>query len=72
MSIRGRVRAGRLLVDAPTDLPDGLEITLTIVEDDLEREDRRALHEALSAAAAEAERGELEDAHSVIDSLRTR
>ncbi len=68
---RARVRAGRLLVDVPTDLPDGLEVTLAIVDDDLDAEERRALAESLEQAHAEAERGELEDAGPVVAALRT-
>jgi hypothetical protein len=32
--IRARVQQGRLLVDEPTDLPDGSDVYLTVVEDE--------------------------------------
>ncbi len=71
-AIRARVRAGRLLVDAPTDLPEGLEVTLAIVDDDLDADERRALAESLEESYAQADRGELEDAAAVIAALRTQ
>jgi len=43
MSVRARVRNGRLIVDEPTDLPDGTEVELVAVD---------ALERALAAAPA--------------------
>ena len=48
MALRARVRNGRLLLDEPTDLPDGTEVELAVVDadelDDQERApDMRAL-----------------------------
>ncbi|MBK8691185.1 MAG: hypothetical protein IPN17_02465 [Deltaproteobacteria bacterium] len=39
--IHGRVRGGRLLIDEPTDLPEGAEVQLAVVDlgDDLDREE---------------------------------
>ena len=69
-SIRARVRGGRLIVDAPTDLPEGLEVTLAIVDDDLDDDSRAALEASLDESYAELERGELLDAADVIRALR--
>lgn len=69
-SIRARVRGGRLVVDAPTDLPEGLEVTLAIVDDDLDDESRAALEASLEESYAELERGELLDAADVLRGLR--
>jgi hypothetical protein len=58
MMVRGRVRNGRLVVDEPTDLPEGTEVELEAVEHerwDLTAEQR----EELKARLAGAERGEL-------------
>ena len=52
----GRIKAvvidGRLVVDAPTALPDGLEVELVIDDggDDLDEKSRAALHNALVAS----------------------
>ncbi|UJR82094.1 Hypothetical protein I5071_41590 [Sandaracinus amylolyticus] len=69
-SIRARVRDGRLIVDAPTDLPDGLEVTLAIVDDDLDDDSRRAMEASIEESYAQIERGEMLDAADVIRGLR--
>lgn len=61
MTVRGRVRGGRLQVDEPVDLPDDTEVELAILideGDDLDAEDRALLNEALHASKAELARGE--------------
>ena len=70
-SIRARVRGGRLLVDAPTDLPDGLEVTLAIVDDDLDDASRAAMEASVEESYTELERGELVPAADVIAALRS-
>ncbi len=49
MTITARVRDGRLVVDEPTDLPDGTEVQLLLLDpgDWLDERNRAALHEAL-------------------------
>jgi hypothetical protein len=53
MTVRARVIRGRLVVDEPTDLPEGTEVELVSEQDD------RARHADLAALLAEmkAERG---------------
>jgi hypothetical protein len=50
--IKATVRGGRLVIDDPTDLPEGTEVELFPADgwDDLDDEDRRRLHEALAAS----------------------
>jgi hypothetical protein len=61
MTLRARVKAVRLVVDEPTDLPESTEIELLPL-DWLDEQDRAALHKALldseedGAAAAAAAR----------------
>ena len=69
-SIRARVRGGRLVVDPPTDLPEGVEVRLAMVDDDLDDESRAALEASLEESYAELERGELLDAADVLRGLR--
>jgi len=71
-AIRARVRGGRLLVDEPTDLPEGLVVSLTIVEDDLDEADRAALEASIEASYVEADRGDLVDAREVLAAMRSR
>ena len=50
--LKARVQNGRLLLDEPTDLPDGMVVELVADDDgdDLTKQERRALHDALSAS----------------------
>jgi Protein of unknown function DUF104 len=57
LTVRARVRNGRLIVDEPTDLPEGSEVELAVIEDELDDEDRARLHSALDAADDELRAG---------------
>jgi hypothetical protein len=74
LALKGRVKAGRLLVDEPIDLPDGSEVDLIVVDDgdDLDDVERDRLHAALAEAGDEVERGEGIPAEQVIERLRRR
>jgi hypothetical protein len=56
--LQARVEKGRLVLDQPTTLPEGTVVDLVADDegDDLTDEERRALHEALSASSKSAER----------------
>src|SRR5580693_5568752 len=73
-ALRARVEKGRLVLDEPTTLPDGTVVDLVVDDegDDLTEEERRALHEALSASWKSAEAGRLRPASAILDELRTR
>jgi hypothetical protein len=72
--LRARVEKGRLILDEPTTLPDGTVIDLVAEDegDDLTDEERRALHEALSASWKLAEVGCLRPASAILDKLHRR
>ncbi|TAK24464.1 MAG: hypothetical protein EPO40_24065 [Myxococcaceae bacterium] len=72
--IHGRVRGGRLLIDEPTDLPEGADVQLAAVDlgDDLDREESARLKLALTEAAGELARGEGIPAEQVLAELRAR
>jgi hypothetical protein len=72
LPVKAHVKNGRLVVDEPTDLPDGTELTLTIADDDLDDEDRARLHAALERSMAQAKAGKLVDADDVIARLLAR
>ena len=59
-TIRARVRNGRLIVDEPTDLPEGTELDLAIDDagDSLDEAERAALHAAIAQAWASFQAGE--------------
>ena len=73
-AVRARIEKGRLVLDEPTRLPDGTVVDLVADDggDDLTDEERRALHEALSASWTSAEAGLLRPASAVLDELRQR
>lgn len=74
MTIKARVRQGRLVVDEPTDLPEGTELQLLPLDpgDWLDEEGRAALHEALRESGADVEAGRLVDAEDILRELRSR
>ena len=74
MTIKARVREGRLILDEPTDLPEGTEIELLPLDpgDWLDETDRAALHEALRQSDADIAAGRLVDAEEILRELRSR
>ena len=74
MTIKARVRGGRLVVDEPTDLPEGTELELLSLDpgDWLDDADRAALHEALRQSDADVAAGRLVDADEILRELRAR
>jgi hypothetical protein len=73
MTITARVRAGRLVVDEPTTLPEGTEVALLPLDpgDWLDEGDRALLHAALQASDADVAAGRLLDATELLRELRT-
>jgi hypothetical protein len=72
LTLLGRIRDGRIVVDEPTDLPDGTEVHLSVVDDvdDLDDQDRARLHAALDQAQEQIARGEGVPGEQVLASLR--
>ena len=71
-TIRARVRDGRLIVDEPTDLPEGTELDLVIDDDagdGLDETERAALHAAIARAWASFQAGEGRPAADVLRDL---
>ena len=72
-AVKAHGRGGRVVLDEPTELPDGTEIELTVVEDDdFEPEERARLDAALDAGIAAARAGDLVDADQVIREILAR
>ena len=74
MTIKARVKAGRLVVDEPTDLPDGTEVELLALDpgDWLDEADRASLHKALRDSDADVAAGRLVDAQEILRDLRSQ
>ena len=72
MTLKARVKKGRLVVDVPTQLPEGTEVDLLPLDpgDWLDAADRAALHRALAASQDDVEAGRLIDAEEVLRELR--
>ncbi len=72
-SLKAHVHNGRLLLDEPTDLPEGSEVRVTIVDDDeMDDEERARLHASLERSMAQANAGKLIDADVVLGRLLAR
>ena len=71
-ALKAQVKNGRLVLDEPTDLPEGAEVTLSITddEDDLTDEERAELRAELQASVAEMRAGKGIDADVVLAELR--
>ena len=70
-ALNAHVKAGRLILDEPTDLPEGTEVELTVVEDDFDPEERARLLKQLGESQDEYERGEYRDAFEFLTQLRS-
>ena len=71
MVLHARVTNGRLVIEEPTDLPEGTVLELVPV-DDMDDEERAALDAALDEGIAQAARGEALDADDVLRRLRAK
>jgi hypothetical protein len=72
LTLKAQVRGGRLILDEPTDLPEGSEVELVLVDDgdDLDDEDRGRLHAALERSAEQFRAGRGIDADEALARLR--
>ena len=70
LPLRARVTNGRIVLDEPTTLPEGTQVELAFVEDDLDDADRARLHEALDAAEDELRAGKGIAGNQLIAALR--
>lgn len=72
MTLKAHVHNGRLVVDEPTELPEGTEVALLPLDpgDWLDSADRAALHAALLSSEDDLRAGRLVDAGELLKSLR--
>ena len=67
-----QVRNGRLVLDEPTDLPDGAEVEVLVIDDDLTAAERAELHASLDRALDDSDAGQGMDAWEFLDRYRAR
>jgi len=72
--LRAKVRNGRLVLDEPSNLPEGAEVELAVIDgdDELDDEDRARLHAALDHADDELRAGKGIPGEQVVAELRAR
>jgi hypothetical protein len=75
--LKAHVHNGRLVLDEPTDLPEGELVYLQVVQgivadaaDDLDADDRARLHAELDTSIVEADAGQTEDFGDMVAALR--
>jgi hypothetical protein len=62
-ALKARVENGRYVIDEPAALPEGAEVQLQVITgDELDEEERAALHASLERAADDSEAGRKMDA----------
>jgi hypothetical protein len=71
-ALKVQVKNGRLVLDAPTDLPDGAEIEVIVIDDELSAEERAELHASLDRALDDSEAGRGMDAAEYLERYRAR
>jgi len=73
-AIRARVAQGRLILDEPTSLPEGTVLDLVADDegDDLDDDDRKALHESIANAWTAVQSGQGRSATEVLLNLQRR
>ena len=78
-ALKARVSGGRLVLDEPTDLPNGTEVELVLLDevlasggDYLDDEERARLHQSIDRGFDDIRGGRTLDARQVMAGLRTR
>ncbi|HEX7840636.1 MAG TPA: hypothetical protein VF469_24325 [Kofleriaceae bacterium] len=71
-AVKVQVKNGRLVFDEPTDLPDGAEVEVVVIDDELSLDERAALHASLDRALDDSEAGRGMDAAEYLRQYRTR
>jgi hypothetical protein len=73
-ALRARVRDGRIVLDEPTDLPNGTVLDLVVDDegDDLDDAERAKLNEAISRAWRSIQSGHGRPVREVIDGLTAK
>jgi hypothetical protein len=72
-ALKARVENGRIKLDEPTDLPNGKEVSLLLLDDDgLSEEDREQLLKMIDESLADEKSGNVESFSKLIADLRSQ
>lgn len=71
-ALKAHVKNGRLVVDEPTDLPDGAEVDVVVIDDNLTPEERAELHASLDRALDDSDAGRTMDAGEYLKQYRAQ
>ena len=71
-ALKVQVKNGRLVVDEPSDLPDGAEVEVVVIDDELTPEERAELHASLDRALDDSEAGRSMEAGEYLKQYRAR
>ena len=71
--LKAHVRNGQLVLDDPsTDLPEGSEVELMLVDDEFDPEERARLLQAIEEGEEDIERGDYVDGFEFVAQLRAK
>ena len=70
--LKAHVQNGRLVLDEPTDLPEGSEVEMVLVDDDLEPAERARVLQAVEDGIEDFERGDHMDGFDFIVQMRAQ
>lgn len=74
--LKAQVKNGRIVLDEPTDLPEGTVVNLVVVDGDeddgLDDEEREALHRSIDRGLAQLRAGEGIPAEVILEKIRAR
>lgn len=71
LALKAHVRSGRIIIDEPTELPEGAELDLVVLgHDDLDEEDERALMASLDRAIDDEEAGRTVNVEEFLEEVR--
>jgi predicted DNA-binding antitoxin AbrB/MazE fold protein len=71
-ALKAQVKNGRLVLDEPTDLPEGREVEIVIVDDEFEPEERARLLQAIEDGEKDIEKGDYVDGIEFANELLAR
>ena len=66
-----QVKNGRLVLDEPTDLPDGAEVEVVVIDEELTAEERAELHASLDRALEDSDAGRGMEAWEYLERYRS-